>query len=113
MARYRDEDQAAADGIRIVHEPERSRYAALRGSGDDALLIGEAHYTLLGDDAIDFDHTVVTPPMRGTGVAGLLAQRALTGEAARGRRVRASCWFIAGYLGRHPELLDDEGRPTR
>ena len=131
MARYTDEDQAAADGFRIVHEPDRHRYAvyerepaaavdgdgsgvaggaaAARAEADRApgRLVGEAHYTLLGDDAIDFDHTVVLPELRGTGLSGLLAQHALRGDAPRGRRVHASCWFIEGYLARHPELLRD------
>lgn len=111
MARYGDEQQAAADGIRIEHEPERHRYAVYRSAQDprDAegapdRLVGEAHYSLLGEDVIDFDHTVVLPELRGTGLASLLAHRALTGEAVGERRVHASCWFIARYLTRHPEL---------
>ena len=104
MAKYTDEDQAAADGFRIVHEPEASRYAILQGAGEEAVLVGEAHYSLRGEDVIDFDHTVVTPALRGTGLSGLLAQHALTGDAVRGRRIVASCWYIEGYLARHPEL---------
>ncbi|MBK0420978.1 N-acetyltransferase [Leucobacter sp. CSA2] len=107
MARYADEQQAAADGFRIVHEPEKSRYAVITGEGDDARLVGEAHYSLIGDDAIDFDHTVVVPELRGSGLSGLLARHALTGDAAKGRRILASCWFIEGYLARHPELASD------
>lgn len=119
MVGYVDEQQASADGIVIAHEPQHSRYAVFErpdgegSAGETHRLVGEAHYTLLGDDAIDFDHTVVVPRLRGTGLAGLLARHALTGEAAAGRRVHASCWFIAGYLRRHPELLDAEGRPAR
>lgn len=106
MSRYENEEQAAADGFGIVHEPERHRYAVYqRGSGEDRL-IGEAHYSLLGDDVIDFDHTVVVPALRGTGLSRLLARRALTGDAIGERSVRASCWFIDGYLARHPELLE-------
>ncbi len=109
MARYLDEDQAAADGFRIVHEPERSRYAIYRSGEPENRPVGEAHYTLLGDDGIDFDHTFVRPELRKTGLSGLLAHRALTGEAPRGRRVHASCWFIEGYIARHPELLEADG----
>ena len=106
MAKYADEHQAAADGFRIVHEPEASRYAVYLGEGDATTLVGEAHYSLLGDDTIDFDHTVITPALRGTGLSGLLARHALTGDAPRGRKIRASCWYIAEYLGRHPELAN-------
>ncbi|MFT4232510.1 MAG: GNAT family N-acetyltransferase [Leucobacter sp.] len=106
MARYRDEAQAAADGFRIVHEPDQQRYAVYLGAGDEQRLVGEAHYSLIGDGVIDFDHTVVQPELRGTGLAGFLAQRALTSDIIGDRRVHASCWFIEGYLQKHPELLE-------
>lgn len=101
MARYLDEEQARADGFTIAHEPEANRFVLARGDGE---VVGEAHYTLLGDDGIDFDHTVVDPSLRGTGLSGLLAEHALTAEIVRGRRIHASCWFIEGYLQKHPHL---------
>lgn len=104
MARYIDEAQAASAGFHIVHEPEVTRYAIYKGEADERQLVGEAHYSLRGDTAIDFDHTVVSPSLRGTGLASLLARRALTGEMVQGRRVDASCWFIAEYIEKHPEL---------
>lgn len=105
MARFLDEAQAAAAGFHIVHEPDVSRYAVYQGTGAERQLVGEAHYSLRGDTAIDFDHTVVHPSLRGTGLAALLARRALTGDQVQGRQIQASCWFIAGFLERHPELL--------
>ena len=105
MAKYSDEEQANADGFSIEHEPERHRFALLQADGGDAgRVVGEAHYTLIGDDAIDFDHTVVDPSLRGTGLSGLLADRALTDEIVRGRKIHASCWYIEGYLERNPHL---------
>lgn len=104
MAKYVDEAQATADGFQFVHEPEASRYALYRETGDARELVGEAHYTLQGNTTVDFDHTVVNPALRGTGLAGLLARGALTGDVVEGRRIVASCWFIAGYLEKHPEL---------
>ena len=113
MARYLNEAQAAADGFTITHEPERSRYAITASGPDGGRVVGEAQYTLRGDDVIDFDHTVVVPELRGTGLAGLLANRAVTGEAVGQRRVEASCSFIDGYLQRHPELLGgSDGSPA-
>lgn len=110
MARYLSTEQAEADGFSFVFEPESDRFAVYRGEGDERRLLGEAHYTLLGEvgspgAAVDFDHTVVSPDLRGTGIGGLLAQRALTSEIPRGRAVRTSCWFIEGYLAKHPDLL--------
>ena len=108
MTRYESEAQAAEAGFTVAHEPERTRYA-LYAEGER--LIGEAHYRLIGDDIIDFDHTVVVPEFRRTGLSAVLAHGAVTGPAATGRRVQASCWFIDGYLHRHPELLAE--RSTR
>lgn len=104
MATYESEEQLAADGIRIVPEPERHRYAVYRAQDGGERQIGEAGYTLLGSDAVDFNHTLVIPEFRGTGVAELLAQRALTGDIASGRTIHASCSYIRLYLRRHPEL---------
>ncbi|WP_125100512.1 N-acetyltransferase [Leucobacter chromiireducens] len=123
MARYLTEDQAAADGFQIVHEPDTSNFFVVHTAADGtASSVGSAHYTLRGEAAtggdaaaaaaagsIDFDSTVVDPAYRGTGLSGLLAHRAVTDEIVRGRHVRASCWFIEGYLARHPELLAEAG----
>ncbi len=103
MARYLDEEQARAEGFSLEHEAERGRFTIVR----DAEVVGEAHYSLIGDDAIDFDHTFVVPELRGTGLSGVLAEHALRDGVARGRRIHASCWFIAGYLRRHPELAGE------
>jgi predicted GNAT family acetyltransferase len=109
MAKYADEKQARADGFSIAHEPERHRFALLQAAeGAADKVVGEAHYTLIGDDAIDFDHTVVDPGLRGTGLSGLLAERALTDEIVRGRKIHASCWYIEGYLERNPHLVSPQ-----
>ncbi len=111
MARYLNEKELLADGIRIEHDAARSRFVVLKdqsASGQaDPREIGEAHYTLLGDTGIDFDHTVVLPEFRGSGISGLLAQHALTHEIVPGRNIQASCWFIDEYLTRHPELAGE------
>ncbi|UOQ60611.1 N-acetyltransferase [Leucobacter rhizosphaerae] len=104
MATYSDETQAAAAGFRIEHQPEAQRYAVLQAGDTGDRLVGEAHYTLIGGATINFDHTVVLPEFRGSGLSGLLAHHALTGEAVGDRRIIASCSYIAGYLERHPEL---------
>ena len=112
MVRYADEAQAQADGFRIEHEPDRNRFVLLQAaSGGDgeaqaSTVVGEAHYSLLGTQGIDFDHTVVDVFLRGTGLSGLLANRALTDDIVKGRKIQASCWFIDGYLERHPHLLE-------
>ncbi|QIM16832.1 N-acetyltransferase [Leucobacter insecticola] len=105
MANYSDEAEASAAGLRIVHEPNQHRFAVYQSEPQGDRLVGEAHYSLIEDSIIDFDHTVVLPELRGSGIATLLAQRALDPEVIGSRRVHASCWFITGYLKRHPEAL--------
>ncbi|QIM18744.1 N-acetyltransferase [Leucobacter coleopterorum] len=102
MATYANETEAAADGFRVIHEPERHRFALY---GPEKQLFGEAHYSLFSDDVIDFDHTLVVPELRGTGLSGILAQRALTDDIIGERKITASCSYIQVYLRRHPELL--------
>lgn len=104
MARYLDEAAAAADGIRIADEPEQQRFALYRDDAEGSTLIGEAHYLIRGENVVDFDHTIVDEQYRGTGLSGLLAQHALTSEVAKSHDITASCWFIEGYLKKHPEL---------
>lgn len=112
MVRYTDDAQAQADGFRIEHEPDRSRFVLLQAANGEGSassssnVVGEAHYSLIGEHGIDFDHTVVNVALRGTGLSSLLAARALTDEVVKGRKIQASCWYIDGYLERHPELLE-------
>lgn len=108
MARYLNAAAAEADGFTIVHEEDAHRFALYQRTEEGRTLIGEAHYTLGGSESapsIDFDHTLVSPDFRGTGLSGILAHTAVTDDIVRDRTVHASCWFIDGYLGRHPELL--------
>jgi predicted GNAT family acetyltransferase len=112
MVEYLTEDDARAAGIRIEREDDRSRFALVRtGPGGEREVIGEAHYTLLGEHGINFDHTVVLPGFRGTGLSQLLAHHALTDVVVQGRSVRASCWFIDEYLEQHPELRQTGDAP--
>lgn len=115
MATFLNEESAAASGFHIVHEPEAHRFALYRDSNADSdasglpadrTLIGEADYSLIGDEAVDFHHTVVNPEFRGTGLSALLAHRAVTSEVVRSRKVFASCWYIEKYLSKHPDLLN-------
>lgn len=107
MARYLTEQDAAAAGITIVHEPAAQRFAIYQAGDADQRLVGEAHYSFPREGVVDFDHTVVDDAFRGTGLSGLLAHRAVTSEVAQANTVQASCWFIERYLAKHPELLGD------
>ncbi|GAA1327813.1 GNAT family N-acetyltransferase [Leucobacter albus] len=105
MARYLSVEDAAAAGITFLHEPEAQRFAVYHADGAGKRLAGEAHYSFPRDGVIDFDHTLVDPAYRGTGLSGLLAHEAVTSELAQTNAVVASCWFIEGYLAKHPGLV--------
>lgn len=103
MARYLNEQQALEDGYRIVHEPDKQQFSIVRNDK----VFGEAAYVLNDDgsqSSIDFNRTVVDDELKGTGMAGLLAEHALNDHIVKGRKVEASCSFIAGYLKRNPHL---------
>lgn len=118
MAKFSNEVAARAAGYTIEHQPERSRFAvrytpvapdgaeALEHDPADSKTLGFAQYELLGDTGIDFNHTLVDPSLRGTGIASILVEHALRDEIVHNRAIQASCWFVAGYLDKHPELRD-------
>ena len=91
----------AAD-IEFTHEPDQHRFTAVRAS--DGAHVGEAHYRLLGDDGVDFDHTWVPTASRGQGIASRLVHAAVTSDLARGRTIAASRPFAATYLREHPDV---------
>jgi len=53
-------------------------------------------------DEIDLYTTVVPASMEGNGVAKLLAIAALQFARDENLPVRPSCWYVDGYLARHP-----------
>ena len=81
----------------IRHYPENNRFE-LALDGNTALL----EYTLQTDTII-FTHTLVPPILEGRGLGAQLARAGL--EFARGKALKVVpvCWFVAGYIERHPE----------
>lgn len=72
--------------------------------------LAEAQYRREGDRII-FTHTLVPDALSGRGIAGQLAQSALTTARDQGLTVVPLCPYIAGYIKRHPEfrpLVDPE-----
>ena len=61
-------------------------------------------YEQLSDNplTVDMFETFVPPSLRGQGVAKLLADAAFTWAVDNNVRVRLSCWYLEGYLERHP-----------
>ncbi len=84
----------------VVHLPQRQRFQ-LELEGHTAVL----EYRMDGETIV-FTHTGVPKAIGGRGIGSQLARAGLEYARARGCRVRPLCWFVAGYIERHPEYQD-------
>ena len=83
------------------HNAEASRYEIL----DDGQLVGIADYELTDGIAV-FPHTEITPRRRGQGLGAQLVRFALDDQRAAGNIVVPHCWYVAEFIGEHPEYAD-------
>jgi predicted GNAT family acetyltransferase len=83
------------------HNVEASRYEIL----DEGDVVGIAEY-VLADDVAFFPHTEVTASRRGQGLGAQLVRFALDDQRAAGHHVVPQCWYVADFIGEHPEYAD-------
>ena len=57
----------------------------------------------ISGDTWEFYSTVVQPEFEGRGIASALVRTALDAAQEAGARVISSCWYVDGWLERHPE----------
>ena len=79
---------------------ERGRFE-LAVEGDVAVL----DYRL-AEGVMTLTHTGVPPALEGHGHGATLVKGALDRIRARGLKIVVRCWFIDGYIARHPEYRD-------
>jgi predicted GNAT family acetyltransferase len=87
----------------VQHHPQDGRFS-LGLEGNTAVL--EYHRD---DNIITFTHTGVPTELEGRGIGSRLARAGLDYAREQQLKVQAVCWFIAGYIEKHPEyqsLLD-------
>jgi hypothetical protein len=84
----------------IIHNEAEQRYELAEG-GHTAF----ATYRLEGD-RISFTHTIVPEEIEGRGVGSRLVRFALDRSRERGLKVVPLCYFVKGYIERHPEYQD-------
>ena len=82
--------------ITVTRNDDASRYEI----HSDETLAGFAEFELR-PGAIRFIHTEIDPAFQGQGLAGILAERALTDAAASGDAIVPLCPYIAKYLTTH------------
>ena len=86
----------------VTDAPERRRYEA-RIDGE---LAGIAEYRA-SDRVVTFVHTEVMSAFEGKGVGSALVRAALDDVRAHGRKVRAVCPFVKGYVEKHSDEYAD------
>jgi uncharacterized protein len=86
----------------VADVPERRRYEA-RIDGE---LAGIAEYRA-SEHVVTFIHTQVMSEFEGKGVASGLVRVALDDVRAHGKKVRAVCPFVKGYLEKHSDEYGD------
>jgi predicted GNAT family acetyltransferase len=84
----------------VRHDPELNRFVTEK---DGCLAVLEYH---LAGGRMVFTHTGVPDEVGGQGIGSLLARAGLEYARARSLTVVPLCWFIAGYIQRHPEYQD-------
>jgi predicted GNAT family acetyltransferase len=85
----------------VRHDPERRRYEYVV----DGEALAVAEYREDGDVVV-MHHTYTEPRHRGRGYAACVVAGALDDLRARGLHVIPQCWFVAEFVGAHPEYRD-------
>lgn len=83
--------------LQVIHLPAQGRFE-IRAQGQ----IAELTYKLNGSTII-FTHTGVPSALEGQGIGSKLAKAGLEYARENGLKVRSLCWFVDGYIQRHPE----------
>lgn len=83
---------------KITHQPEQHLF---RTEVDGRTAFVE--YRLF-DDYLDIIHTIVPPPIEGRGIAAALVKATYEYAKENGFKPKATCWYAARWLERHPEM---------
>jgi predicted GNAT family acetyltransferase len=85
----------------IVDDKERSRYEVHL----DDEMVAVADY-VKQPGLVSFTHTETFDGHRGQGHAGRMIDRALRDARDEELEVVPFCWFVAKYIGAHPEFVE-------
>jgi predicted GNAT family acetyltransferase len=86
--------------VNVVHNVKQKRFEIRVNS-----YLAELSYLLQGQTIV-FVRTFVPPALEGQGIGSKLAKAALTYAQENSLRVRTLCWFVDGYIKRHPEYQE-------
>ncbi|HET9512713.1 MAG TPA: GNAT family N-acetyltransferase [Gemmatimonadales bacterium] len=82
-----------------IEHDTRARKFVMRLPSGEAFLA----YTPVGKGVLEFYSTYVPPPARGNQVASDLVRTAMDFARERRYRIIPSCWYVQGWVERHPE----------
>jgi len=84
----------------VRHNPEAKRFEVESGP-----YLAVLEYRQVGDTIL-FIHTGVPPELEGQGIGSRLARAGLEYARAQEKKVVPLCWFVRGFIERHPEYGD-------
>lgn len=92
--------QQKAQEPEIIHDLNARRFK----------IVVDAHSAVLDyrkdGNTILFLHTGVPPALEGQGIGSRLVKAGLEFAREHQLKVQSLCWFVDGYIKRHPEYLD-------
>ena len=86
--------------LSVIHNKAKKRFEVQVESHT-----AELTYTLKGKTIL-FTHTGVPSALEGHGIGSKLVKTGLEYARANKLKVKTVCWFVSGYLERHPEYQD-------
>ncbi len=86
------------DTLTVKHDLENNRFEVQVDSYTAKLI-----YRLQANNTILFTHTGVPPELEGRGIGSLLVKTGLEYARNNKLKVESLCWFVSGYMQRHPE----------
>lgn len=89
------------NSLDVIHNQTKSRFE-VHVETSTALL----NYTV-ADKSILFTHTGVPPALEGHGIGSKLVKTGLEYARANHLKVESTCWFVSGYIERHPESIQE------
>lgn len=83
-----------------VHHDKVSRQFTIDIEGHETAFL---KYRQINRDSVDMYTTVVPSSLEGRGIAKLLANQAFQYARDNKLSMKLSCWYLSGYLKRHPQ----------
>ena len=92
--------QEVPAAMTVTHSTEKQMFSIAVAGHEDSYL--KYRYLDTQQREVEMFTTVVPPSLGGRGVAKLLADDAFTWAVENGLKMKLTCWYLSGYLRRHP-----------